>query len=121
MSQHSPSNLEADLATHLGRSRSVKVSGFADRVVLAVHAYRRRQIIRWSSFATSMAACLVASLVYFSGPSEESLIQQTQSLVRSDEASQLSALLGMADDLSMLTPVVDKNSLVVDVLDKTEI
>ncbi len=121
MSQHSPSNLEADLATHLGRSRSVAVSGFADRVVLAVHAYRRRQIIRWSSFATSMAACLVATLVYLSGPSEESLIQQTQSLVRSDEASQLNALLGMADDLSMLTPVMDNNSLVVDVIEKNEI
>ena len=121
MSQHSPSNLEADLATHLGRSRSVTVSGFADRVVLAVHTYRRRQIIRWSSFATSLAACLVAALVYQSDPSEESLIQQTQSLVRSDEASQLSAILGMADDLSMLTPVMDKNSLVVDVIDKNEI
>lgn len=121
MSQDSPSHLEADLATHLGRTRSVTVPGFADRVVNAVHAYRRRQIIRWSSWATSMAACLVASLVYFSGPSEELLIQQTQLLVRSDEASQLNAILGMADDLSMLTPVVDQNSLVVEVLDKNEI
>jgi hypothetical protein len=121
MSQNSPSNLEADLATHLGRSRSVTVSGFSDRVVLAVHAYRRRKIIRWSSLATSMAACLVASLVYFSGPSEESLIQQTQLLVRGDETSELNAILGVANDLSMLSPVVDKNSLVVEVLDKNEI
>jgi len=121
MSLNSQSNLDADLATHLGRSRFVAVSGFADRVVSAVHAYRRRQIIRWSSFATSLAACLVASLVYFGGPSDESLIQQTQSLVRSDEASQLNALLGLADDLSMLTPVVDKNSLVVEVLEKNDI
>lgn len=121
MSQHSPPNLEADLATHLGRSRSVTVSGFGDRVVLAVHAYRRRQIIRWSSFASSLAACLVATLVYVSGPSEESLIQQTQSLFRSDEASQLSAILGMADDLAMLTPVVDENFIVVDAIEKNEI
>jgi hypothetical protein len=75
MSPHSQFNLEADLATHLSRSRSVTVPDFADRVILAVHAYRRRQIIRWSSFATSLAACLVASLIYFSSPSEESLIQ----------------------------------------------
>ena len=121
MSQHSPSRLEADLATHLGRSRSVTVPGFSDRVVAAVHAYRRRQIIRWSSWSTSLAACLVASFIYFSGPSEEALIQQTQLLVRSDEASQLNAILGMADDLSMLSPVVDKNSFVVEVLDKNEI
>jgi len=60
-------------------------------------------------------------LVYFSGPSEESLIQQTQLLVRGDETSELNAILGVANDLSMLSPVVDKNSLVVEVLDKNEI
>lgn len=118
MSQRPSSQLEADLATHLGRTRDVTVPGFADRVVDAIHAYRRRQIIRWSSWATSLAACLVAGFIYFSGPSDESLIQQTQLLVRSDEASQLSAILGMADDLSMLTPMMDKNSLIVDAIEK---
>jgi PII-like signaling protein len=49
------------------------------------------------------------------------LIKQTQSLVRSDEVSQLNSLLDLANDLSVLTPVVDEKSAVVDVLVKNDI
>lgn len=121
MSQPSPSNLDADLATHLGRSRTIVVPGFAERVVSAVHAESRRRIIRWSSLATTLAACLVATLIISRSPSEEFLIQQSQLLVQSDEASQYNAIFGVANDLAMLNPVVEKNSGVVDELIKSDI
>ena len=103
---------DQELAASLSRGRSVAVSGFAERVVVAVRADRRRRIvIRWSSFVTAAAACLVAILA-MSAPSEESLNRQTLALVAHDESAQFADLLGAADDLSLLSPAVEKSSVV---------
>ena len=106
------------LAAALSRGRSVAVTGFADRVVVAVRADRRRRIvIRWSSVATAAAACLVAILT-LSAPSEEALNRQTLALVARDESAQFADLLGASADLSLLSPAVEKSS-VVEVLNAT--
>jgi hypothetical protein len=108
---------DKELAASLSHGRSVAVTGFADRVVTAVRADRRRRIvIRWSSLATATAAaaCLVAILA-LSTPSEEALNRQTLALVARDESAQFADLLGAADDLSLLSPAAEKSS-VVDVL-----
>jgi hypothetical protein len=106
---------DKELAASLSHGRSVAVTGFADRVVTAVRADRRRRIvIRWSSLATAAAACLVAILA-LSTPSEEALNRQTLALVARDESAQFADLLGAADDLSLLSPAAEKSS-VVDVL-----
>jgi hypothetical protein len=110
---HEP--FDQELAASLSRGRSVAVPGFADRVVGAVRADRRRRVIvRWSSVATAAAACLVAVLT-LSAPSEEALNRRTFALVAHDESAQLADLFGAADDLSLLSPAVEKSS-VVDVL-----
>jgi hypothetical protein len=107
---HQP--FDQELAASLSRGRSVVVPGFADRVVVAARADRRRRVIvRWSSFATAAAACLVAVLT-LSAPSEEALNRQTLALVARDESAQLADLFGAADDLSLLSPAVDKPSVV---------
>lgn len=102
---------DQELAASLSRGRTVAVPGFSGRVVEAVRADRRRRIvIRWSSVATA-AACLVAVLT-LSAPSEEALNRQTLALVARDESAQLADLLGAADDLSLLSPAVEKPSVV---------
>jgi hypothetical protein len=106
---------EQELAATLSRGRSVAVPGFADRVVVAVRADRRRRVmIRWSSVATAAAACLVAVLT-LSAPSEEALNRQTLALVAHDESAQFADLLGASADLSLLSSAVE-NSSVADVL-----
>ena len=102
---------DQELAASLSRGRSVAVPGFADRVVVAVRADRRRRVvIRWSSVATAAAACLVAVLT-LSAPSEE-LNRQTLALVARDESAQFADLLGASADLSLLSPAVEKSSVV---------
>jgi hypothetical protein len=87
----------------------------------AVHADRfRRKVIRWSSVASTLAACLVAAFVLTSPSSDDVLVQQTHALLASDESAKLNAILGVADDLTILTPVVDNPSAVVDALASTE-
>jgi hypothetical protein len=103
---------DQELAASLSRGRSVAVPGFADRVVVAVRADRRRRVvIRWSSVATAAAACLVAVLT-LSAPSEEALNRQTLALVARDESAQFADLLGASADLSLLSPAVEKASVV---------
>lgn len=103
---------EQELAASLSRGHSVAVPGFVDRVVGAVRADRRRRVvIRWSSVATAAAACFVAILTLAS-PTEASLNRQTLALVARDESAQFADLLGAADDLSLLSPAVDKPSVV---------
>lgn len=103
---------EQGLAASLGRGRAVAVPGFAERVVVAVRADRRRRVvIRWSSVATAAAACLVAVLT-LSAPSEEALNRQTLALVAHDESAQFADLLGASADLSLLSPAVEKSSVV---------
>lgn len=103
---------ETDLVASLSRGRSAAIPGFADRVVLAVRADRRRRVvIRWSSLATAAAACLVAVLT-LSAPSEEALNRQTLALVARDESAQFADLLGASADLSLLSPAVEKSSVV---------
>jgi hypothetical protein len=105
-------SFDQELAASLSRGRSLVVPGFATRVVGAVQADRRRRfVIRWSSVATAAAACLVAILA-LSGPTEESLNRQTFALVARDESAQFADLLGAADDLSLLSPAVEKPSVV---------
>ena len=100
------------LAASLGRGRAVAVPGFADRVVVAVRADRRRRVVlRWSTVATAAAACLVAVLT-LSAPSEEALNRQTLALVARDESAQFADLLGASADLSLLSPAVEKPSVV---------
>ena len=104
-------SFDQELAASLSRGRSLVVAGFSDRVVGAVRADRRRRlVIRWSSVATA-AACLVAILA-LSAPSEEALNRQTLALVARDESAQFADLLGAADDLSLLSPAVEKSSVV---------
>lgn len=103
---------EQGLAASLSRGRSVAVPGFADRVVVAVRADRRRRVvIRWSSVVTAAAACLVAVLT-LTAPSEETLNRQTLALVARDESAQFADLLGASADLSLLSPAVEKASVV---------
>lgn len=107
---HKP--FDQELAASLSRGRSVVVPGFADRVVVAVRADRRRRVVlRWSSVATAAAACLVAVLT-LSAPSEEALNRQTLALVARDESAQFADLLGASADLSLLSPAVEKASVV---------
>lgn len=105
-------SFERDLAASLSRSREVAVMGFADRVVTAVRADRRRRnVIRWSSFVTAAAAC-VATILLVQSPSEETLNRQTIALVAREESAHLADLLGIVDDLSLLAPVAEKSSIV---------
>ena len=102
---------DQELAASLSRGRSLALAGFADRVVVAVRADRRRRIvIRWSSVATAAAACLVAVLT-FSATSEEALNRQTLALVARDESAQFADLLGASADLSLLSPALEKSSV----------
>ena len=49
------------------------------------------------------------------------MVQQTHALLASDESAKVNAILGVADDLAILTPVVDKPSAVVEALASTEL
>lgn len=117
-----PPNFEKDLTLALRREAAKAVPGFSDRVVTAVQASRvRRKIIRWTSLATSMAACLVATLVISRNRSEDFLIRQSQALVMSDDAANFNAIFGVADDLAILAPVMEEDSSVVEEFTKTDI
>ena len=112
MDKPSRQPFDQELAASLSRGRFAFVPGFADRVVAAVRADRRRRVvIRWSSVATAAAACFVAVLT-LSAPSEEALNRQTFALVAHDESAQFADLLGASADLSLLTPAVEKSSVV---------
>lgn len=112
MNDPRPVPFEQELSASLARGRSVMVPGFAERVVVAVRADRRRRsALRWSSAAVAAAACLVAALT-LGGPTEEALNRQTFALVASDESRQFSDLLGAAGDLRLLAPVVEEPGFV---------
>jgi len=103
---------DQELATTLRRGRAMAVAGFADRVVFAVRADRRRRnLIRWSSAIAAAAAVFVA-LLTLSPASEEALNRQTFALVARDESAQLADLFGAADELSLVAPVADRPSVV---------
>lgn len=103
---------DQELATTLRRGRAMAVAGFADRVVVAVRADRRRRnLIRWSSAFAAAAAVFVA-LLTLSPASEEALNRQTFALVARDESAQLADLFGAADELSLVAPVADRPSVV---------
>jgi hypothetical protein len=112
MNQPAGHDFDQDLARALAQGRSVPVAGFAARAVLAVQADRRqRRVIRWVSGLTTAAACCLA-LLLLPGRSEDSLAQRTRALAASDESAQLNDILGFADELSVLTPVVDRHTVV---------
>jgi hypothetical protein len=122
MEKPSNSNFDRDLAAALAPGQRAFVPGFTDRVLGAVHADRfRRKVIRWSSVASTLAACFVAAFVMTRPSADEALIQQTHALLASDESAKLNAILGVADDLAILTPVVEKPSAVVEALATTEL
>lgn len=103
---------DQELAAALRRGRAVAVPGFADRVVGAVRAERRRRkVIRWSSALAASAAVFVA-LLTLPAASEEALNRQTFALVARDESAQLADLFGAADDLSLLAPVSQRPAVV---------
>lgn len=117
MEKPSNSNLDRDLAAALSRGVDRPLPGFSRRVVEAVRVDRfRRRVIRWSSVASTLAACFIAAFVLNRPSTEEALIQQTRALLASDESAQVNAILGVAVDLNLLTPVIDKQSVVVDAL-----
>jgi hypothetical protein len=114
-----PSNSDFDraLGAALASGQRRFVPGFSARVVVAVQADRlRRKVIRWGSVATSLAACLVAAFVLTRPSADEALVQRTHALLASDESAKVNAILGVADDLTLLTPVIEKPSSVVDSL-----
>lgn len=117
-----PPSFESDLTQALQREAAKTVPGFSGRVVAAVQSARvRRKIIRWTSLATSLAACLVATVIVSRQRSEDFLIRETQALVMSDDAANFNAIFGVADDLAMLAPVVEEGSSAVDEFIKTDI
>jgi hypothetical protein len=103
---------DQELSSTLRRGRSVAVAGFADRVVGAVRAERRRRnVVRWGSALAAAAAVFVALLTP-PAASEEALNRQTFELVARDESAQLADLFGAADDLSLLAPVAERPAVV---------
>ena len=117
-----PPEFERDLALALQRDASRVVPGFSSRVVGVVQASRvRRKIIRWTSLATSLAACFVATLIVSRNRADEFLIRQSQALVMSDDADNFNKIFGVAGDLVILAPMAgDGSSMVEDIL-KTDI
>ena len=112
MSQPAGHDFDQDLARALAQGRDMPTPGFADRTVQAVRADRRqRRLIRWGSALTTAAACLLAAFV-LTGGSDDALAQRARALAASDESSQLNDILGLADELAMLTPVVDRHTVV---------
>jgi len=104
-------DFDQDLARALAQGRSVSSPGFAERAVRAIQADRRqRRLVRWGSALTTAAACLLAAFVIQGG--DDALAQRARALAASDESSQLSDILGFADELAMLTPVVDRHTVV---------
>jgi hypothetical protein len=86
---------------------------FTTCVVIAVQSDRRRRtVIRWGSIVTVAAACFVGALMVQSPATNDTLFSETRDLVVKEEAAQLNDILGMADDLSLLTPVVKKPAIV---------
>ncbi len=115
MNQPAGHDFDQDLARALAQDRAVPVPGFAARAVLAIQADRRRRaFLRWGSALTTAAACFLAVFV-LQGGADDALAQRARALAASDESAQLSDILGFADELSVLTPVIDRHS-VVDVL-----
>jgi hypothetical protein len=117
-----PPKFERDLTLALHRDAARVVPGFSSRVVVAVQASRvRRKIIRWTSLATTLAACFVATLIVSRNRSEDFLIRQSQALVMSDDADNYNAIFGVAGDLAILAPVAGEGSSVVEAIIKTDI
>jgi|APGre2960657444_1045066.scaffolds.fasta_scaffold00712_11 hypothetical protein len=112
MDNPQPTVFEKELAASLSRGRTLAVPGFAERVVGAVRAERRRRVvIRWSSVTTAAAACFVAVLT-LSTPSEEALNREALALVAGDESATFTVLLSAGSDLALLSPAVEKSSVV---------
>ena len=112
MEKPNPNHFDRDLDAVLSHGRAASVPGFADRVVIAVRADRRRRtVIRWSSAFTTAAACVLTVLM-LGRPSDEALARQTSELLARENSAQFTELLGLADDLSVLAPVVEKPTLV---------
>ena len=112
MHQPSGHDFDQDLARALAAGRDVPCPGFADRAVRAIVADRRRRtLLRWGSGLTTAAACLLAVFV-LQGRGDEALAQRAHALAASDESRQLNDILGLVDELSLLTPVVDRHSVV---------
>ena len=117
-----PPNFESDLTKALRRDAAKVMPGFSNRVVDSIQASRvRRKIIRWTSLVTSLAACFVATLVVSRNRSEDFLIRQSQALVMSDDTANFNAIFVVADDLAILSPVIDEDSSVVEEFIKTDI
>jgi hypothetical protein len=117
MEKHSNSDFDRDLAAALAPGGRRFVPGFSARAVVAVQADRlRRKVIRWGSVAATLAACFVAAFVLTGPSADDLLVQRTHAILASDESAKVNAILGVADDLSLLTPVLDKSSNVVEAL-----
>lgn len=113
MEPHSESTFERDLTTALRRPVLPPSAEFTTRVIQAVQADRRRRtVIRWGSIVTLAAACFVGALMVYAPASNDILFSETRDLVVKEEAAQMNDILGLADDLSLLTPVVKKPSIV---------
>ncbi len=105
-------DFDQDLARALASGRALPTPGFTERAVLAIRADRRRRtLLRWGSGLTTAAACLLAVFV-LQGRGDEALAQRAHALAASDESRQLNDILGLVDELSLLTPVVDRHSVV---------
>lgn len=122
MEKPSNNGFDRDLAAALAPGQRRFVPGFSARVVVAVQADRfRRKVIRWSSVASTLAACLVAAFVLTLPSADDALVQRTHALLASDESAQMSAILGVADDLALLTPVLERSSGAVESLAASEL
>ncbi len=117
MERRPAEHFDRDLEAALRRVRSVPVPGFAERALAVVRADRlRRTVIRWSSGVSVAAACLVAALV-LRGPSHETIITETRSLVAAEESAQFHELLALADDLVLLQPLIERPAIVDELAD----
>ena len=122
MEKPSNNGFDRDLVAALAPGQRRFVPGFSARVVVAVQADRfRRKVIRWSSVASTLAACLVAAFVLTLPSADDALVQRTHALLASDESAQMSAILGVADDLALLTPVLERSSGAVESLAASEL
>lgn len=117
-----PPHFERDLAQALRRDAARVVPGFSQRVVQKVQSARLRQkVIRWTSLATSLAACFIAVLTVSRHRAENFLVQQSQALVMSDDAANFNAIFSGADDLTILVSAIEEATNESDDFSNTEI
>ena len=103
MEKPSNSNFDRDLAAALAPGQRAFVPGFTERVLGAVHADRfRRKVIRWSSVASTLAACLTAG--YFNNAADILSVNDIIFIVASD-GLKASHVVSNTRDLSA-SPVV---------------